>query len=161
MRSPMGVPGPTRVRRSLSSRESTGNLLLEQAPSWDYEIIPYTPERDQHNRPIAAGLLSGPSAVDRQIGSGDLGGGIGAEVDGKRGHLLDGDEFLGRLRLEENVVLDLFGRHVARLHRVRDLLFDQRGPDIAGADAIRGDAEGRDFERDRLGEAGESVLRRH
>ena len=48
----------------------------------------------------------------------------------------------------------------ARLHGVGDLLLDQRRPDVAGADAVDGDAVGRDFERHRLGQAGDAVLGR-
>ena len=40
---------------------------------------------------------------------------VGAKVDGKRGDFVDGDEFLGRLRGEQHVALDLFLGHAARL----------------------------------------------
>ena len=37
-------------------------------------------------------------------------------------------------------------------------MFDERRPDIAGRDAIGGDAESRKLERDRLGQAGMACL---
>ena len=48
-----------------------------------------------------------PAAVDREIGAGDLRGGVRAEIDGERGDLVDGDELLGRLRRQHHVVDDL------------------------------------------------------
>ena len=47
---------------------------------------------------------------------------------------------LGRLRGEQHVVDHLLARQPARLHRVGDLVLDQRRPDIAGRDAVDGDA---------------------
>src|SRR3546814_17727368 len=46
-------------------------------------------------------------------------------------------------------------------HRIGYLLFHERRPHIAGADAVGGDARRREFERDRLGEAGQPVLGGH
>src|SRR5579859_7295969 len=102
-------------------------------------------------------LLRGPAAVDREIGAGDLRSIVAAEVQRQGSDLVRGDELLGRLRGEQHVLDDLLLGHVARLHRLRDLMLDQRGPDIAGRDAVAGDLELRKLERDRLGEAGDAV----
>src|SRR3546814_7642257 len=61
--------------------------------------------------------------------------------------LLHGHELLGRLSRKQHIVHHLLAGHAARLHRVGDLLFDERRPDIAGADAIGGHAEGRKLKR--------------
>src|SRR5580692_10556102 len=84
----------------------------------------------------------GPAAVDRKIGAGDRLRGVGAEINGKARDLVDGDEFLGRLRRQNHIALDLFFRHAARFRRIGNLLLDQRRPDVAGADAVAGDAKG-------------------
>src|SRR6185437_2920084 len=75
-------------------------------------------------------LLRGPAAVDREVGAGDLRRVIAAQEQRQSRDLLRGDELLGRLGFEENVVDDLFLGHVARLHGVRNLMLDQRRPDI-------------------------------
>src|SRR5580704_6327519 len=102
--------------------------------------------------------LCGPAAVDREIGAGDRLCRVGAKIDGEARNLLDGDEFLGRLRRQYHVALDLFFGYAARFRRVRDLLLDQRRPHIAGADAVAGHAKGCELECDGLGETCEAVL---
>lgn len=44
----------------------------------------------------------------------------------------------------------LLAREAARLHRVRDLLLDQRRPDIAGRDAVDGDSVARGLSREQV-----------
>jgi hypothetical protein len=68
---------------------------------------------------------------------------------------------LGRLRIEDDVVDDLLTRHVTRLHRVRDLMLDERRPDITGRDAIGGDAESCELQGDGFGQASDTVFRRY
>src|SRR3984885_1908403 len=102
--------------------------------------------------------LRGPAAVDREIGAGNRLRHVGAKIDGEARHLLDGDEFLGRLRRQYHVALDLFFGYAARFRRIRYLLLDQRRPNIAGADAVTGHAEGGELERDGLGQTGDAVL---
>ena len=50
---------------------------------------------------------------------------VAAEEEGQRGDLLDGDELLGRLGGEQDVVHHLLAGEAARLHRVGDLVLDQ------------------------------------
>jgi hypothetical protein len=66
--------------------------------------------------------------------------------------------FLGRLGLQKHIFLDLFLGHVPCFHRVRDLSFNQRRPDITWADRIHGDALLGHFKRDSFGQAGNAVL---
>src|SRR3712207_8384231 len=51
----------------------------------------------------------------------DRAGLVAAEEEGEGGDLVDGDELLGRLGGEENVVHHLLAGEPAGLHRVRDL----------------------------------------
>src|SRR3984893_6268877 len=97
-------------------------------------------------------LLRGPAAVDREVGAGDWGGVVAAEKQGEGCDLLGGDELLGRLRGQQHVVDYLLLGQVARLHGLRNLVLDQRRPDITRADAVAGDLEGRKLQRHRLGE---------
>ena len=83
---------------------------------------------------------------------------VAAQEQRERGDFLGRDEALGRLGGEQHVVHHLLAGQAARLHRVGDLVLDQRRPDIAGRDAIDGDAVARRLQRDRLGEAGDAVL---
>ena len=83
---------------------------------------------------------------------------VAAQEQRQRRDLLGRDEALGRLGGEQHVVHHLLAGQAARLHRVGDLVLDQRRPDIAGRDAIDGDAVARRLQRDRLGEAGDAVL---
>src|SRR5690348_12852877 len=108
--------------------------------------------------PVLAALLSGPPTVDRKICAGDRFGGIRAKIDGKVGDLVDGDEFFRRLCRQQDVALDLFFGEAAGFRGIRYLFFNERRPYVARTDAIAGDAEGRSFERDRLGQAGKAVL---
>jgi uncharacterized membrane protein YfcA len=105
-------------------------------------------------------LLRGPAAVDREIGAGDLGGIVAAQEQRKGCDLFRRHELLGRLRVEEHVLDDLLLGHVARLHGLRDLVLDQRRPDIARADAVAGDFEGRKLQRHRFCQSGDAVLGR-
>ena len=68
------------------------------------------------------------------------------EERGERRHFLHGDEFPGRLRGEQHVALDLLLGDAARPGGLRDLPLDQRRPDIARADRVRGDALLGDFQ---------------
>src|SRR3984957_5731777 len=102
--------------------------------------------------------LRGPAAVDREIGAGDRLRHVGAKIDGEARHFFDGDEFLGRLRRQNHVALDLFFGYAARFRGIRYLLLDQRGPYITGADAVAGHAEGGKLERDSLGQTGNAML---
>ena len=74
---------------------------------------------------------------------------IRTQEDRQRRDLFDGDELLGGLRFEQHIVDDLLLRQSARFHGVGNLLLDQRRPDIAGADAIDGNAVCRDLQRGR------------
>src|SRR3984957_13610280 len=102
--------------------------------------------------------LRGPAAVDREIGAGDRLRHVGAKIDGEARNLFDRDEFLGRLRRQNHVALDLLFGYAARFRGIRYLLLDQRRPHITGADAVAGDAESRGFERDGFAKSGEAVL---
>ncbi len=95
-----------------------------------------------------------------RVGAGDLGGIVAAQKQRQCGDLLRGHELLGRLRVKQHVLDDLLLGHVARLHGLGDLVLDQRRPDIARADAVAGDLEGRKLQRHRLGQAGDAVLGR-
>ena len=83
-----------------------------------------------------------------------------AQEQRKRSHLLDRDELLRRLGREQDVVDHLIPAHVARRHRVRDLLLHQWRPDVAGADAVAGDLRPGELQRHRLGETHDAVLGR-
>ena len=74
----------------------------------------------------------GPATVDRNIGSGDLRRRIRAQKHRQRCDLIDGDKFLRWLRFEQHVMDHLIARQMTCFHRRRDLLFDERRPDIAG-----------------------------
>ena len=108
--------------------------------------------------PQTRALLCGPAAVDRVIGAGDLGGVVAAEKQRERRHLVRGHELLGWLRFQQHVVDDLLLGQVACLHGFRDLVLDQRRPDIAGRDAVAGDPVGRKLQRNRLGQTNIAVL---
>ena len=97
-----------------------------------------------------ASSLRGPAAIDREVGARHLGRGGGAQEHRDRRHLIDRDEFLGRLRLEEHVLDHLLLGEPARLHGVGDLALDERRPDVARRDAVRRDAVGGEFEGHRL-----------
>src|SRR5438105_13152030 len=105
--------------------------------------------------------LRGPAALDGQHGAGDRRGIVGAEKRGQRGHLLDGDEFLGRLRGEQHVADHVFMADAAGARGVGDLLLDERRQHITRADGVDGDAGFSDLERHRLREAGDAMFGRH
>ena len=65
-------------------------------------------------------LLRGPAAVDREVGAGDLRRVVAAQEQRQRRDLLRGDEFLGRLRVQQHVLDDLLLGHAARLHGLRE-----------------------------------------
>src|ERR1700722_10846769 len=92
-----------------------------------------------------------PAAVDREIGAGNRFSRIGAKIDGEARYFFDGDKFLGGLRSQNDIALDLLFGHAARLGGIGDLLLDQRSPDITGADAVGGDAESGELQGDCLG----------
>ena len=79
-----------------------------------------------------AALCGRPAPVYGEIGAGDLGGILAAQEQCERSYLLDGNEFLGRLGRQQDVLNHLILAHVACLHRFRDLLLHQGRPDIAG-----------------------------
>src|SRR5439155_11442171 len=85
-------------------------------------------------------LFGCPPAVDRQIGTSDLARRVGTQEDRQRRNLLDRDELLRWLSLQQDILDDLFARQTARLHGLRDLLLDERCPDIAGTYAVHRDA---------------------
>src|ERR1700758_1578870 len=108
--------------------------------------------------PAVAASLGGPPTVDREVCAGDRPGRIRAKINREVGNLVDGDEFLSRLCRQQHVALDLFFGYAAGFRGVRNLLFNERRPHVTRTDAIAGDAEGRSFERDRLGQPGEAML---
>src|SRR3954447_17311150 len=106
-------------------------------------------------------LPGGPATIDRKVGTGDLGGIVATQEQRQCCDLLGSNEFLGRLGFQEHIVNDLLLSEIARLHGVRNLLFDERRPDVAGADAVASDLEGRKLERHGLAEAGNAMFGRH
>ena len=102
--------------------------------------------------------MSGPAAFDRHDGAGDRGRIVRGQEQAKRRDLGYGHELLGRLGGQEHILDDLLFGDPARLGGVRYLLFDQRGEHVSGANRIDGDALLGNFQRDRLGQAGDAVL---
>ena len=107
---------------------------------------------------IARPQARGPAAVHAEVGAGDRRRLVAAQEQRQRRDLFGRDEPLGRLGGEQHVVDHLLAGQAAGLHRVGDLVLDQRRPDIAGRDAIDGDAVARGLQRDRLGEARDAML---
>src|SRR5262245_47552631 len=99
---PAEVPEmPSISSRSSSSRwSSTPHVKAPCAPPpCSARLIffrPLPPPVLRLNHLIAGDERSfrGPAPVDRQVGAGDLRRSVGAEVDGQRGDLVDGDELL-------------------------------------------------------------------
>src|SRR5436190_16174627 len=102
--------------------------------------------------------VRGPAPVDRQHRARDRSRCIGAQKCRELGDLLDGDELTRRLRREQDVAHDLLLGDSSRFRRVRDLLLDERRPDVARAYGVYGDSVLGDFERGRLSESCDSVL---
>src|SRR5205814_8559761 len=100
----------------------------------------------------------GPAAVDGNRGTGDSRSGVGGEIRGERGQVLEPDELLRRLVREDDLAHDILLRNAVHLRLVVDLVLDDRRQRIPGTDRIRRDAHLRDLEGDRLGEADEAVV---
>src|SRR5690606_33862584 len=103
-------------------------------------------------------LFRRPATVDRVVGAVDVLRLVAAQEHRERGDFLGLDELPGGLLGEQHLADDLLAGHAARGHGVGDLVFDQRGPDVAGADAVGGDAVFGQFEREHLGQPGDAVL---
>ena len=75
-------------------------------------------------------------AIHRDVGAGDLGGGVGAEKDRDRGDLFGGDELLGGLGRQHYVLDHLFAGEAAGSHGIGNLMLHQRSPDVTGTDRV-------------------------
>src|SRR5215469_8767366 len=113
--------------------------------------------------PPAGTALSGcgPTAIDREVGPGDLRGSIRAKIDRKGSNLLHRHKLLGRLGGEQDVIDHLLAGEMPRRHGVRNLPLHQGRPNVARTDAIDRDAEGRKLERHGFGQPGKAVLGGH
>lgn len=91
-------------------------------------------------------------------GAGHLPGRIGAQERGQRRHLLDGHEQLGGLGGEQHVALQGLLGNSAGGGRLGDLLLDERGQHVAGADGVGRDPVLGAFMRERPAQPDDLVL---
>src|SRR3546814_6853711 len=84
-----------------------------------------------------SGSARGPPAIDAEVGAGDIRRLVAGQEARQRRDLFNRPEPIGRLPREQHIVEHLFARHAACLHRIGDLVLDQRPPDIARTEAIQ------------------------
>src|ERR1700728_2388988 len=85
--------------RTVRSSTSISHLDARLEP-----VIGLARGETRRHMPAACALLRGPAAVDREVGAGDLRRIIAAQEQRQGRNLLGGDELLGRLRFQQNVV---------------------------------------------------------
>ncbi|CAG6394385.1 hypothetical protein SCOCK_260079 [Actinacidiphila cocklensis] len=122
------------------------------------DLVPHEVRTNNRTSRPRAGSVRRPSAVQGQRGAGDVAGVRGAQPQ-RGGRDLDRfDEPFDRGAVQHHLGDDVGLGDAVRERLGGDLVLDQPGADVAGADAVAGDAELGPFQGDGLAEPFEAVL---